>query len=91
MSAREDDVVGRARVHEDGLAVAGEDGAARGGDAEESDALVLGALRVVVAVDDLEEVEPGAQDDQDGEDQAVDDADPHSQVLCLVLEFHGLN
>src|SRR3712207_8814538 len=49
------------RSHEQ-LAVAVEDGAARGRDLQPADALVLGALGVVLAPDDLEEVEAHPED-----------------------------
>ena len=85
--AGEDDVVGRARVNEE-FAVAVEDRAARCRDAQPPDSLVLGALGVVVAVDDLQEVQARAQNREDGDDEAVDDRHPRLQVLSVVLEFH---
>jgi hypothetical protein len=50
--AREEDVVGRAGIDEE-LAMAVEDGAARGRDFQAADALILGALGVILAADDL--------------------------------------
>jgi hypothetical protein len=85
--AREDDVEGRARIDEE-FPVAVEDGAARRRDAQQPHALVLGPLGVVVAVHDLQEVEPHAEHDEDGEHHPLDDRHPRPQVLCLVFEFH---
>ena len=78
--SRKDDAVNGARVNKQ-LAVAVEDDAARRRNRQQPDALILGALGVVRAFDDLQIIEPDAQrrQHQDGDD--LDHAQPHAQVL----------
>jgi hypothetical protein len=85
--AREDDIINRTRIDEDApLPV--EDRAALSGNRQQAHALVLRALGVVRAVDDLQKVEPDAQHGQQHEDDHLNDPQPQAQVLRFILKFH---
>ena len=72
---RENDVVGRARIDEE-LSVAVEDRTARCGDRDEADPLVLGPVAVIIAVDDLQVIKPGAEDREQNKRDDLDRRDP---------------
>ena len=78
--ARKDDRVDRLRVNQH-VPVAIENHAARRGDRQLSQALVLGNLGITRPVDNLNQIEPDAEHGEHHQHQHLDDAQPHAQVL----------
>ena len=55
---------------------------------QESNALILGNLTVILTANKLQVVKPDPQDQQQENDEDLDNPESAAKVLCAVFEFH---